>query len=254
MSIWSCLVAVVQLQSCDVATGQGLEVVRHSKGDVALPVMVKPVAGKTVARRPALKEAFGRPERWQGFYVGGTLGYGSGETTQSYDRNANHGLATVKPDGVVFSATGGYNYMITPSILAGIEGDLGVMALNSPRKNIYDGHLWKAEFGPFWGTVRGRVGYVRNDWVIYGTGGLAFMQTDSVSIGNTVPETAIDDKFRAGWVIGAGVEYAINDRWSGKFEYLHMNFGKYSGLSANNEDFYFKDKIDLFRVGVNYRF
>jgi len=249
MSVWACLAAVVQLQSCDVATEQGLEVVRHSKGDVVLPVVAEPVAGK-----PALKEAFAQPERWQGFYAGGSIGYGSGKSTQSYDRNANHGLATVKPDGVVLSAAGGYNYMVTANILAGVEGDVGLMALSSPRKNIYDGHLWKAKFGPFWGTVRGRAGYAHNDWLFYGTGGLAFKQTDSVSIGNTAPETATDDKFRFGWVLGAGVEYAINDSWSGKLEYLHMNFGKYSGRSANDEDFYFKNQINLFRVGVNYRF
>ncbi|HHI81814.1 MAG TPA: hypothetical protein ENJ99_01545, partial [Rhizobiales bacterium] len=47
---------------------------------------------------------------WQGFYAGGSLGYGTGKSTQMYDRNANHGLASVNPDGFVFSATGGYNY------------------------------------------------------------------------------------------------------------------------------------------------
>ncbi|HHI82697.1 MAG TPA: porin family protein, partial [Rhizobiales bacterium] len=77
---------------------------------------------------------------------------------------------------------------------------------------------------------------------------------DNVSIGNTAPETAVDDKFRTGWVLGAGAEYAINDRVSGKLEYLHMDFGKYSGFSANNEFFYFKDHVDIIRIGVNYRF
>ena len=242
MSFLACVAAVVQLQSCDVDAKQ--DVVRNNKSDVVMPV----------ARKLERTESFARPARWQGFYAGGSIGYGDGESVQRYDRNANHGLAKVEPDGVVFSATGGYNYMVTPHILAGLEGDLGVMALDSGRHTVYDGHRWKAEFGPFWGTVRGRAGYVHNDWLLFGTGGLAFMQIDNKSIGNTAPETAIDDDFRAGWVVGAGVEYAINARWSGKFEYLHMDFGKFSGKSANNEDFYFKDKVDLFRVGVNYRF
>jgi len=236
------MAAVVQLQTCEVAPAQ--EVNRLEKSNV-----ITPVAKKHKIAEPVLQDY-----AWQGFYAGGSIGYGAGSSTQSYDRNANHGLATIHPDGVAFSATGGYNHMISNNFMAGIETDLGIMALSTKTHTIYDGHRWKAKYGPFWGTVRGRMGYTHNDWLFFGTGGLAFMQTDSVSIGNTAPETAKDKRFRTGWVLGAGVEYAFADNLTGKLEYLHMDYGKYSSRSANNEDFYFKDKVELVRVGVNYHF
>ena len=238
MSLWACLAAVVQFQSCTPAPEQA--VVRVTKASAIQPAAVRMQEPDTA--------------RWQGFYAGGSFGFGSGKSTQSYDRNANHGLATVNPDGFIYAATAGYNFMATRSILTGIEVDLGVMDLDSGTHTVYDGHHWRGQFGTFWGTVRGRAGYARDNWLFYGTGGFAFMQTDNVSIGNTAPETARDDDWRTGWVIGAGVEHAFSERITGKVEYLHMDFGKFSSRSANNEDFFFRDKLDIIRVGVNVRF
>ena len=240
MSFFACLAAVIQFQSCVVEPAGKQVVVRAAKTSVVRPVVVD-----LSNRGGAL---------WQGFYAGGSLGYGNGKSTQHYDRNANHGLATVTPDGTVFSATAGYNTMVSSNFLAGIEGDIGLMDLDSGTHTVYDGHHWRGQFGSFWGTVRARAGYVHDKWLFFGSGGFAFMETDNVSIGNTAPETAMDKDMRTGWVLGAGVEYAFSERLSGKLEYLHMDFGKYSSLSANNEDFFFKDKTDIIRFGVNYRF
>jgi hypothetical protein len=66
---------------------------------------------------------------------------------------------------------------------------------------------------------------------------------------------------RVGWVVGVGWEYAFNNNWSAKAEYLHMDFGSQSVLAfqnvpapvfAINHTFNFRE--DVVRVGLNYRF
>ena len=67
-------------------------------------------------------------------------------------------------------------------------------------------------------------------------------------------ETFIDeDKTRAGWVAGAGVEHAFTDHLTAKLEYQYLNFGEYTvegeGISTKaTPDFH------SIRIGLNYKF
>jgi outer membrane immunogenic protein len=190
---------------------------------------------------------------WSGRYFGFNLGYGFGEATQDYDRAGNHGLATLSPDGGLASVSGGYNMMFSPRVLLGVEGELGTMGVSQGTTTVFDGHEWSTAVGGF-GTIRGRAGYVRNNTIFYATGGFALAHIDDTSIGNTAPESAIENGMRAGLVIGVGAEYALDSSWSLKGEYLHFDFAYVDGLSANNEDYKFTHNIDTFRVGLNYKF
>jgi len=121
--------------------------------------------------------------------------------------------------------------------------------------------------------------------LIYATGGLAVGQihadyTDGLAVGLLTPAaaaTASGTVTRAGWVLGAGFEEALTDRWSVKVEYLHVDLGRFSGSPAGITtgstslvigsftttlaqstafggvfNTHFTD--DILRVGVNYRF
>jgi outer membrane immunogenic protein len=66
-------------------------------------------------------------------------------------------------------------------------------------------------------------------------------------------------KTRLGYLIGAGVEYKFNDRWSGFSEYNFMDFGRddiggglipIGGPTTSIES---KDTAHVFKVGVNYK-
>jgi outer membrane immunogenic protein len=191
---------------------------------------------------------------WAGRYAGAALGYAWGESSQSYDRAGDHGMATLEPDGMSSSVYGGYNWMMTGNLLLGLEGELGVLGVSQGATTVFDGHVWSTEFGPFMATMRGRAGYAFGDWLVYGTGGLALATIEDVSIGNTPGETARKDGLRAGWVVGGGAEYAVSDQWSVRAEFLHMDFGREEGASANNEQFYFENTLNVFRVGASYAF
>lgn len=191
---------------------------------------------------------------WTGPYGGASIGYAWGESKQSYDRAGDHGKATLEPDGAAAAITGGYNWMWDEAFLFGMEADIGVINVSQGATEVFDGHIWSTNIGPFWGTLRGRAGYAIDDFLMFVSGGLAVASIDDTSIGNTPGETAKEDNLRAGWVVGGGVEYALDDYWILKAEYLHMDFGRYEGQSANNEDYYFENVVDLIRFGANVRF
>jgi len=208
-----------------------------------------PAVASWEARGPA-----GTPAIWSGIYAGLSAGYGWGESVQDYERNDNHGLASTSPSGALGSVTLGYNWMLDRNILLGAEADLGLMDVSADDKVVYDGHIYKTHFGPWWGTLRARAGWVAGDTLFYGTGGVAFMSVDEISIGNTPGETARNEDSRTGWVLGAGIEHAFAPGVTAKLEYLHMDFGRFNGLSDNAESYYFDNRVDLVRTGINFRF
>ena len=120
----------------------------------------------------------------------------------------------------------------------------------------------------WFGTVRGRVGYlITPTTFVYGTGGLAYGQVSaSGSFSDTGCTPACTWSFsqtatKVGWALGAGFEGAIptSRNWTWKVEYLHIDLGSMSGTGFDNDFFgpyswsaRFTD--DILRVGLNYRF
>jgi outer membrane immunogenic protein len=107
---------------------------------------------------------------------------------------------------------------------------------------------------PWLGTVRGRVGYVANQWLVYATGGLAYgrIEVDSsasagafllplppVGIGTptcngpattgTCPVWGFSGSgvTKIGWTVGGGAELALGGNWTAKFEYLFVDLGSF---------------------------
>jgi outer membrane immunogenic protein len=126
----------------------------------------------------------------------------------------------------------------------------------------------------WFGTVRGRVGYLPTDRVLlYATGGLAYghLGSDAPGLGLGWGST------RAGWTVGAGAEAAIDRNWSVKLEYLYMDLGNVGGANASatgvtnapntptpgfntvtttalTSAFSTRFTDNIVRVGLNYRF
>jgi outer membrane immunogenic protein len=125
-------------------------------------------------------------------------------------------------------------------------------------------------------TFRGRAGVlVDPQTLLYGTGGLAVgdfkytaqtttsVQVFTPGLAGTTPfgaplvlagAAASSSDTRVGWTVGAGIERKFSPNWSGKLEYLYMDFGTktYFAGTANQADVSFHDNI--FRAGINYEF
>ena len=89
---------------------------------------------------------------------------------------------------------------------------------------------------------------------VFGPGLAGTTPTGVVLLALPVAGAASSTDTRAGWTVGAGVERKFSPNWSGKLEYLYMDFGTktYFAGTANQADVSFRDHI--LRAGINYQF
>jgi outer membrane immunogenic protein len=78
--------------------------------------------------------------------------------------------------------------------------------------------------------VRGGAGWAVNNWLLYGSGGLAYGNVqstlnynDPVLTGATVFGSNTEN--RVGWAVGAGINYAVTKNWIIGVDYLHYGLG-----------------------------
>ncbi len=161
----------------------------------------------------------------------------------------------------------------------GIEGDINYIGINdsSPINRPLVAPLvgnfihTETDSAGWFATVRGRVGVtVTPNFLLYGTGGVAFGQVRSAT---SVAFSATSDVYagsidttRVGWTAGGGGEWMIAPRWSIKAEYLYVDLGTagynsvctvavctfFAQLPSYQTDLRVHEHIA--RVGVNYHF
>jgi outer membrane immunogenic protein len=256
-------------------------------------------AGAAVAAdlSPAYKapvQAVAPAATWTGFYIGGNVGYGwdsgsTGVSAFSTDPALAPALAAIVgagsyPAALSPSANGaigggqiGYNWQLPSQWLIGLEADIqgsGIkgaasQTLSPPGFDTTSTGVTKSI--DWFGTVRGRVGFlVTPQWLLYGTGGLAYGQTKSSFnttdlTGGCVPNATLcangaSSSVRTGWTAGAGAEAMLAPNWSVKVEYLYVDLGRRSmDIPAStipaivfNTSTPFREQT--VRVGLNYHF
>jgi outer membrane immunogenic protein len=207
---------------------------------------------------------------WTGPYIGTNLGYswGRGSTDGSITSTLAvpvvplTGRANV--NGFVGGAQLGYNWQ-RERWLFGLEGDIQFSGERASGDVCTvagcpaGSTLFTRDYKLDWfGTARGRIGFLPAErLLLYATGGLAYGNFSGSSW--TLPMNIGTWSFlRAGWTVGAGVEAALGNNWSVKFEYLYMDMGHVGGSSAvvtpNTYRFDTRFTDNIARVGVNYHF
>jgi outer membrane immunogenic protein len=206
------------------------------------------------------------PHTWGGFYLGANLGGAWGSTTAySNGSTAANDYWSAAPSGFTGGIQLGYNWQVGP-LLYGLEGDLGELGLAGSATNSFVPFIYNTSTSTdmdFYLTLRGRLGILFNQWLIYGTAGYIGADT-TVSVVNacTFPPCSVDvnaqnESFRNGWTIGGGFETAFSGQWSVKVEYLYYDFGSVnvSGVSNGNTYSWTLDTDgSLVRAGLNYQF
>ena len=150
------------------------------------------------------------------------------------------GLSNHSNTAITGGGQAGYNFQFN-NIVLGVEGDIKgggpstkttVGGVPTGFPNFAAGDNFRASSS--WNaSVRGRVGYAVNQWLIYGTGGIAF--ADANLKANFVPttsggvalagSTASSSQTLIGPTVGGGVEYAVSPNISVGAEYRYTDYG-----------------------------
>ena len=164
---------------------------------------------------------------WTGAYVGGHMAYSEGRTRNTlFDPDPTGSSNTF---GSLYGGVQiGYNYLLPSHVLLGVEADIsfpyflegGDVVSTRPTTQ---GAV--TETVDFVSTLRGRVGYAFDRWLIYGTGGFAWLQGRFGESPGTVSEEDVRRRIHTGWSLGAGTEVAIAPDWTARLEYRYGQFG-----------------------------
>ncbi len=103
----------------------------------------------------------------------------------------------------------------------------------------------------FVSTLRGRLGYARDRWLIYGTGGLAVSQTRFFESSALDVDTAKVMRLRAGATVGAGVEYVIARGWTARAEYRYDQLGQQSLSFPSGTGVESRADVHVLRLGLS---
>jgi outer membrane immunogenic protein len=164
---------------------------------------------------------------WSGAYTGVNLGY-------LWSAIGNLGT---KPRGIAGGIQAGYNWQVGRLVFGG-ESDLQLTG----AEDTFAAYKFS---NPWFGTLRGRMGYAFDNVLLYGTAGLAY------GGGRLEIAGLSESRTHLGWTAGGGVEIGLTPRWSAKAEYLFTSLRDktyvLSGVSNGIDS-------QLVRAGLNFRF
>lgn len=219
---------------------------------------------------------------WSGLYIGVHGGIGGGTFKHAFDHTASPldeiGDYRLTEDITAFGAFGGvqvgYNHQLGPNWVAGVEADLSASGIKAKDSRSYN-WIDLGEFGnrdvetkiAWFGTLRGRLGYAMDNFLIYGTGGAAYGSIKTSAVDNDYWDDGASGNSRShsfsntklGWTAGAGFEYGLTENITLKTEYLYVDLGSIE--TSGDNDFHSSDgrtSVDTafhtFKTGLNYRF
>ncbi len=230
---------------------------------------------------------------WTGYYIGANAGYAF-DTDHTFNTfgNTPGQVATIangtrpalvrdRSSGFTGGGEIGYNYQFansayfggTGGVVVGIEADA---AYDGPASNtnIVSGGLLSQFHSrtEFVGTVRGRLGYAFQNFLVYGTGGFAYAGVrDNVNFFNTVGLNTFSgnrNTIRTGYSFGGGVAYAIpttsflnffhSTAVTLKAEFIRYDLGSTNLLvpataTANSYTTNIRTTGNLVRAGIDYK-
>lgn len=221
--------------------------------------------------------------------MGGNVGYGWGDPsdpsisifdstgavlTPYFAAAGSNAFQSVRANGFLGGGQIGYNYQINNYVFGAVADFQG-----SGMRGSILGIAAPAAFAPtqqslsqqehWFGTFRGRVGVANQNWLFYGTGGLAYGGVESSLTFSTFNRptpfvlSGSQEQTKVGWTAGAGVEYGITRNWSLGIEYLHVDLGSATVTApvtvpagfppmtiSANQSF----NSEVLRAVINYRF
>jgi outer membrane immunogenic protein len=198
---------------------------------------------------------------WNGLYVGGVFGGAvSSVRGTGLDVTPTPNVHELGNNGSGFSAGGqvGWNWMIMPKVVVGVEGDIGYLGIDHTSTDFFNSQSALLAIDTSWiATARGRVAYNSGPALLYATGGGAWVHLKE-NLNDARGNFARSEKTLSGYTVGGGIETVLWGNWTSKTEYLYVDVGKGDTLAGIGNAAGFVLTADhvfhLFRSGITYRF
>jgi outer membrane immunogenic protein len=227
---------------------------------------------------------------WTGFYIGPHIGGAWTEIDKSLSTPSSISAPYFLPgDAAAIGTAGqmgwregevsiggqvGYNIQMN-GVVFGAEADIGRLGLDARSSVVEatpaagDVNMATSVKASYLATLRGRLGLVVGDGLVYVTGGLAYskvtLRQRTTFTGVSTDDDASASDHAVGWTVGGGVEYALDRNWTIKAEYLYADLGSFRATTYAVSPYVgdgrlipFNHSVDLTaqiaRVGLNYRF
>lgn len=218
---------------------------------------------------------------WAGFYVGGSVGFGTGDTSGkltdfNYDHEDNDyptakslseggegggGLGSLfssdyDVNGAIYGVHVGYNFQ-RDNIVFGVEAGFNGTDIDGSGDALFG--LVKSERELDWyATAVARLGYASGKALFYGFGGVAWGTVETTLSVPLVGASVSGDSDHVGWTAGLGIEYAMTERFSVRVEYSHVDLGEETATLDLGHGLSVDDEVDLsfdaIKIGASYRF
>jgi outer membrane immunogenic protein len=221
---------------------------------------------------------------WTGFYGGINLGgkFGGDDDVHTDGQaapnianiagNARPGVVPLDRSGFVGGGQAGYNYQIG-QFVAGVETDISYTDFRDSNSVVTSQLLTGAPLANtfstrlnYLGTVRGRLGVAYDRALFYATGGFAYGESehrvDMLGAAGNLQFAGSSSQIKAGFAVGAGVEYAVANNVTLRGEYLYYDLGSDtvnvavipgSGGAGTGYNSHYDDTGHILRVGLNYK-
>jgi outer membrane immunogenic protein len=206
-------------------------------------------------------------QSWTGFYAGVHGGYGlnilSADKLLGDDGGGGGGLSPFPIDAkaiserFLYGARVGFDYELSKHLVVGVVADISRgggrgQATVPPINDVTTGFLATSKIGTSW-TVRGKVGYLADKTLIFGTAGVAYAKNTMSS--DSSLDIGVVTKSHTGWVAGVGIETLLLGDWRLGVEYRYLSLGTKEYCNSSNQQCHpFKWRGQQGLVTLNYQF
>ena len=189
---------------------------------------------------------------WTGFYIGANAGWGWTNGSGTFTTPLGADPFTINNNSFLGGAQTGYNWQMGPAVF-GAEADFQGTTASGPLSATAGPTVSATAKTPWFGTMRGRVGYAMDRVLLYVTGGAVYGNSTWNGTVSSVGSFSSSTTFWT-WTAGLGAEMAFWDCWGAKLEYLYVGTPSTTPAVPTVTAVSGNSNTNIIRAGLNYHF